>query len=367
MEDILLLQAIERYLDGTMLPAEKAFFEELRASKSEIDQMVVEHAMFLQQMDNFSGRANFSANLTDIHSKLLSIGDINEGQPKTTKAKIISLYQRYKQVSLVAASVGGVIALFITALSSYFNQDYNGLVEMSNKLDQIEAKTKKIEFKVNEEAKSKLPNNQKYIYGGTGFLVDTKGYLITSAHVLKGSGVNVVDNSGNEYKANIVKVDNERDLAILKIVDEEFNTPKNLPYSIKYQNASLAEEIFTLGFPRNELVYNFGSISAKTGYNNDTASYQLQLNANPGNSGGPILNASGEVIGVLLSKQDHADGISFAIKSKNLIRFIEQAKKEDTSLVKLKLPTNSLVKDKNRQAQVNKIQNCIFWVKAYGK
>jgi S1-C subfamily serine protease len=140
-----------------------------------------------------------------------------------------------------------------------------------------------------------------------------------------------------------------------------------LPYIIKSNNANLAQEVYTLGYPRSEMVYNSGNISSKTGFNNDTATYQLQLNANPGNSGGPILNNNGEIIGVLLSKQDHAEGISFAVKSKYLLKFIESSRKEDTSLVKIKLPTSSQVSNKNRETQVNKIQSCVFLVKAYGE
>ncbi|MFY8091404.1 MAG: S1C family serine protease [Chitinophagaceae bacterium] len=370
MEDILLIQAIERYLDGTMLPAEKAYFEELRANNAEIDQMVVEHNMFLHQMSSFSNRINLQNSLQDVHAKLLSLGDINEGQPKTAKAKIVSLYHRYKQVSLVAASVGGVIALFVTALAAFINPVKTGTIDVSkdirNEINSIKS-TQAAQGKLINEVKSKVPNNQKYISGGTGFLIDAKGYLITSAHVLKGNGANVVDNNGNEYKAKIVRVDASKDLAILKIVDDEFNAPKSLPYIIKSNNANLAQEVYTLGYPRSEMVYNSGNISSKTGFNNDTATYQLQLNANPGNSGGPILNNNGEIIGVLLSKQDHAEGISFAVKSKYLLKFIESSRKEDTSLVKIKLPTSSQVSNKNRETQVNKIQSCVFLVKAYGE
>jgi serine protease Do len=370
MEDILLIQAIERYLDGTMLPAEKAYFEELRTNNSEIDQMVVEHSMFLHQMDNFSNRINLQHSLHDVHAKLLSLGDINEGQPKTTKAKIVSLYHRYKQVSLVAASVGGVIALFVTALAAYFNPAQTGTVGISKdireELNNIKS-AQAAQGKLISEVKSKLPDNQKYISGGTGFLIDAKGYLVTSAHVLKGNGANVVDHNGNEYKATIIKVDLNKDLAILKIVDEEFVAPKSLPYAIKSKNANLAQEVYTLGFPRNEMVYNSGNISAKTGFNNDTSTYQLQLNANPGNSGGPILNSDGEIVGVLLSKQDHAEGISFAVKSKYLLKFIESSKKEDTTLTKIKVPTYAQVSNNNRETQVSKIQSCVFLVKAYGR
>jgi hypothetical protein len=55
MEDILLLNTIERYLEGRMLEEERKFFEELRTSNPAIDQMVVEHKLFLNQMDEYAG------------------------------------------------------------------------------------------------------------------------------------------------------------------------------------------------------------------------------------------------------------------------------------------------------------------------
>ena len=121
MEDILLIQAIERYLDGTMLPAEKAYFEELRKNTPEIDQMVVEHTMFLHQIDNFSNVQNIKHSLHNVHTKLLSTDDINEGEKQTTKTKVISIWNKYKKVATIAAAVGGGIALMISTMVAYFN------------------------------------------------------------------------------------------------------------------------------------------------------------------------------------------------------------------------------------------------------
>lgn len=371
MEDIVLIQAIERYLDGSMLPAEKAYFEELRANNSNIDQMVVEHSMFLHQMENFSIRQNFTHDIQQVHAKLLAIGEITEA-PATTQGKIISLFHRYKKVTAIAASVGGIMALVISVLVTYFGNTYNnGTVGVSRELFENEINNIKqnqaAQNKALNEVKSKLPENQRYVNVGTGFLIDAKGYLVTNAHVLKGSGANVVDNEGNEYKTKIVHIDAAKDLAILKIDDADFTAPKSLPYSIKPTASNLGQEIYTLGFPRNEIVYNQGYLSAKTGFNNDTTSYQIQLDANPGNSGGPILNKEGEVIGILSAKQTTASGISFAIKTKYLVKMIDALKKEDTTVQKIKLPSYSQITDNNRENQVKKVQNCVFLVKAYSK
>ena len=91
----------------------------------------------------------------------------------------------------------------------------------------------------------------------------------------------------------------ERDLAILKIDDKDFKPVNTLPYSIRKTQPDLGEELFTLGYPRDEIVYNMGYLSAKTGYKGDTTSCQLSLTANPGNSGAPVFNKNGEIIGII--------------------------------------------------------------------
>ena len=77
MDDILLLAAIERYLHGDMDAAERDYFETLRKNTPEIDQMVVEHGMFLHQMDIYALHRNLRTSLQLSHAKLLERGDIN--------------------------------------------------------------------------------------------------------------------------------------------------------------------------------------------------------------------------------------------------------------------------------------------------
>ena len=368
MDDILLLEAIERYLRGDMDAAERTYFETLRKNTPEIDQMVVEHSMFLHQMDIYSVHRKLKQSLQATHAKLLERGEVNEGGELTTKGRVIQLWNKYKRVTAIAASVGGIIALVISGLAIYFSPVVNGnQIEQLSKAIEVIKKNQQYQGTLINEVKSKIPENAKLISGGSGFLIDPKGYIITNAHVLKGSGAVVVNSKGQEFNATIANIDLEKDLAILKINDQDYEPLKSLPYSIRRANTDLGEQIFTLGYPRNDIVYGEGYLSARTGYNSDSLTYQVQISANPGNSGGPVFNNNGEVIGVLSTRQAQAEGVTFAVKSKNIYRMVDELSNSDTSLEKIKLPTHSTLKGVERKLQITRLEDCVFYVKAYRK
>lgn len=369
MDDILLLDTIERYLKGELNTNEKESFEQLRQKNTDVDQMVVEHSMFLHQIEAYGQNRDYKHQLHEIHNQLAEAGELNEGQ-ETNQGKVAQIWNKYRKVTAIAATIAGVTALFISGLVTYFTpvRTKKDIVQLNRKIDQVMQNMRVQGNQLNNVLQTKVPVNEIATNGGTGFLIDGKGFLITNSHVVAGSSTILVQNNkGQEFKATIAYLDDVKDLAILKIDDEDYKPLTALPYSIRKSSADLGEQVFTLGYPRDEIVYNEGYMSAKTGFHGDTISCQIAVSANPGNSGGPVFNKNGEVIGILSTAQIKAQGVVFAIKSKNVYYAIDSLKKTDTSYQKIKAPSVSNIRGLDRVQQVKQIEDCVYMVKSFTK
>lgn len=364
MEDIKILESVERYINGEMTTDERVSFETLRKTNPEIDQMVVNHTFFLHQLNRFDETKNLKSVLNDVHIDLAEKGIIEFPKLKG-KAKVVYLVNRYKRTAAIAASIAGLTALTMSALvwsvspqkpAQEIRELKNDMIIQQNQIRQQNKEIEKIKNGV-------LIPGIVYKTGGTGFLINNKGLLVTNAHVVANANNVAVQNiAGHDLQAQVVYVDQPRDLAILKITDTLFKTPSSIPYIITHNGGEIAESIFTLGYPRNDIVYGEGYLSAKTGFNGDTLSYQIAIAANPGNSGGPILNKNGEVIGVLSAKQTTAEGVVFATQSKYILEALDALRK-DAAFKNIKTATTSSLKGLSRMQQVKKISDFVYMVK----
>lgn len=366
MQENAILDAIERYLRGEMLPEEKLFFEHLRKTQPDIDQQVVEHTLFLNHLAQYGEISQFKTQLKEVHKELSADGSIE----KPRQAKVVVLWKKYKRVIGVAASIAGITALGISGLISYFSP------KVTNEMKMLSRTVLNTESKVNKLATQIYQNSTPqsspadFKSGGTGFLIDGKGYLVTNAHIVKNATRVDVQNSQGEYTARIIYLDRDADLAFLKIEDTAFKSYGTLPYGISRTGTKLGDDLFTLGYPGDKIVYGRGYMSARTGYKGDTLDYQITVAANPGNSGTPVLSKDGDVVGIVRSSQQDAQGMVFAIRSRNIFRAIDSMRldsnvlKIDSNFNRLHISQFSSIKGLDRGQQIEKIEDCIFIVKS---
>lgn len=202
-------------------------------------------------------------------------------------------------------------------------------------------------------------------FGATGFALTGNGFIATNYHVVQGAdSVHVQNMNGVSFKAKTIYIDPDYDLAILEIIDDRFEPSAHVPYTFTNKKADIGQDVFTIGFPREEAVYGRGYLSSETGFGGDTIAYQVSIPVNPGNSGGPVLDDHGNIVGIISGKQTGADGASFAIKTDYLLESIH-AIPADSLDKPLAINSKNIMKGLSRTEQIKKMQDFIYMVKVY--
>jgi S1-C subfamily serine protease len=205
-----------------------------------------------------------------------------------------------------------------------------------------------------ENSKIVSQNSNNWKSSGTGFFIDKKGYIATNHHVIDKAKNIQVEINRNSYNADVVIYDEQNDLAILKINDNTFIPLQNLQYNFKSETSDVGTSVFALGFPLTSLLgeeikYTTGAISSKSGMKGDITTYQISVPIQPGNSGGPLFDNDGNLIGITSSginrKLNLTENVNYAIKTKYLKLLIDEMN-EKIQLPNLIFPKNILLTKK---------------------
>ncbi len=191
---------------------------------------------------------------------------------------------------------------------------------------------------------------------GTGFFISEDGYFLTCFHVIVGSGaVRLRNLKGETIEARVVATDRVNDLAILK-AEGRFRPLPVAPSGEVRRGAA----IVTMGFPNVSLQgiepkVTDGIVNSFSGANNDPRVFQVSAPIQTGNSGGPLVNMEGNVIGIVASKLDAQaiarqtgdipQNVNYAIKSQYLLELVEQLAAKGT-------PINLVAPQRGEKARV---------------
>ena len=192
----------------------------------------------------------------------------------------------------------------------------------------------KQDFKIAENTAANLHNNNtnEWKGNGSGFLIDKRGYIATNYHVVKDAHQIEVSLNNTQttlnYNAIVVATDEAIDLAILKIDDLNFYSLSKIQYNFSTHTIDVGSDIFTMGYPMalsvlgDEVKFTSGKISSQTGFRGNNTIYQISVPVQPGNSGGPLFDYDGNLIGIVNAKIMEADNVSYAIKSQYLYNLL---------------------------------------------
>ncbi|MBC7920756.1 MAG: trypsin-like peptidase domain-containing protein [Ferruginibacter sp.] len=363
-------EQIEAYLNGTLKTEQRAQFEQRLRNEPQLAKETAEQRLLLQSFRVYGKRNQFKEQLEGIHQEM---------QAETARSKrlafesygVRAFWKKHLPTMAVAASVA-----LVTVFSTLLVMDYVRSLENKQATYYRALKREVDNIKRKQNVTNDLPASNAPVvvparYSATGFVVSSNGYLVTDYHVIEGANSLFIESRAESrsdkiqrYQVKEVYSDPARDLAILKIVDTSFVSFGQLPYTFKTTESELGEPVYTLAYPREDIVYGDGSISSLTGFEGDTTAYQISIPVNPGNSGGPLLDGKGHLIGIVKGKSVAEDGAAFAVKSKHLLKLIRSIPKDSLSGT-LALPRTNRMKGLKRPEQIKQIQGLVFNVKVY--
>ncbi|MFB8425086.1 S1C family serine protease [Priestia megaterium] len=232
-----------------------------------------------------------------------------------------------KMGMLVALSLGTIIysgnTLPTTATTKHLTQQSN-----RTSTNDIYEKAVPSVFAIYLESRT-----NKSSVSGTGFVIKAQNELliVTNEHVVssKKQVFYLINKSGEKYKGRVIYSNKDDDIAFLKL-SQKPNIP-GLEIDSNINKFSIGTSVYTIGNPydflfsmSNGIISNLNENVVFEDGDFDELLIQTTINVNPGNSGGPLLNGDGEVIGIVSSMLEDSNGMSFAVPAKTIEKNIKK-------------------------------------------
>ncbi len=361
--DARLQDLFDRHITGQLTGAERLELNELLGAqpgfRKEFEELEATH----EELRQYATRKTLVDKLRSWHRQMPPV------HLRAWRQDRRLLRMRWATTAAVAACIS-VVAVFSTLAAFDLlhtpgrERDYQ---QLSEEVRDISSKQEDFHSELRSYLENQDGDPKTSYLKGTGFLVHETGYLLTAGHLVRDARQVIVDCQTDtlpRLRAKVVKYWPEFDLALLQINDERFSpVPGRIPYGFSSREPRLGEAIYTLGFPKSGLVYSEGSLSSLTGFENDTVALQTSIPANPGNSGGPLFNERGQVVGMLSGKSRTAEASSYAINGRFILAEIASYVAENDSLPLTVLTTSRSLPGRAVD-QIEKIRPYIYQITA---
>lgn len=353
----------DAYLEGRLSVAERLDFEKKLSEDQVYATAFKAHQTLLETLQASDEREALRKKIKAIHAKEIGNGRV------ISLLKEENFAQKHGRTIAVAASTAIIAVLSSVAVLStggyFFKQQSNQITDLNRVVMELQASSNGIIDGITKN--NKKANYAPANFEGSAFALNNNGYIVTSFHMVNGADSIFVQNGSTERSlTKIVFCDPKLDLAIIKLENDAISKNWQVPFSMKNKDSDIGEKVFTLGYPRRDVVYGEGSLSSLSGYSNDTNMYQISIPVNPGNSGGPLLDESGNVIGLIRGKIAGAEGTSFAIKAREILKSIDQTASDSARpLLSAQSSRKSSLRSLKRSDQLKKINPYVFNVLVY--
>lgn len=360
----------EQYLAGSIPQDEFIKLKDRLSSDSAFASEFYEATDLIRSMEDGGKQKRFRNMLQDIHQE-------QAAKQEQKKAKLVWFTPQVWRTAAVAATVAMLIStITIWTLKPSINKNesqYNTINRVVTDIKKVQAQqqAQQQQLKIDlDKAKKNIAPTSDVKYTGTGFALTNDGYFVTAYHVIYtkadgyGDSVYIQNQEGQYFKATLVGYNAEADVAILKVGKAGFKFGKGeLPYTFAGKKAGLGAQIFTIGYPKDDIVYSEGYISSKNGFDGNTLQYTLELPAGHGQSGSPVIDEKGNVLGLLTAIGSPGEANTYAVGTKALIDLMHTLPEEKN----LHLPKSAKLGKLSREKQIEKMEAYTFSVKVYKK
>ena len=294
--------------------------------------------------------------------KIWRVNIKNPRLPETTKEQYASLPPPERTPANLSADVQEELEALrkkVAELKKKKPQKSNANQNLKKQLEERERELARLkeqqkqQTKSNQVAKKTPQPTPKTATSGSGFFVSRLGHVITNQHVVGDcKKVTVGDNAQKQVTADVLETDRRNDLALLKISSLKMASVetksliqklgvKIVPLAsdglLRSEDVDLGEKVLVAGYPYGEIFSNTikvtgGMISANKGLGDDSGQFQMDAAVQPGNSGGPIYDENGNIVGVVvaqLNKMKFAqqsgsmpENVNFGIKASTVRQFL---------------------------------------------